>query len=188
MIDGNPQTMYHSNWYAVGIPDEVKFYFTQQAQAIKEIVYTPRISSLNGVWAKVSVSYATRAKLYVAIVGTGDVSLTTTKIYYPSNALGVYAVGYDGTRILVFPLELSVESLSNSSFTIQPNPFEDELTIVGNELIHTLIVYEALGKLVQQVAINASTGKIDTSKLQPGVYLLKITTYNGVYTSKVVKK
>lgn len=58
--DGNTSTVYHSNWYQVGIPDQVTYYFTTQVNTINKIVYTPRVTGANGIWTKVTVSYSTQ--------------------------------------------------------------------------------------------------------------------------------
>lgn len=61
MIDDNDNTIYHSQWNNVGIPDTLDFYFTQQVQSINQIIYTPRQSGLNGVWTNVTLYYATQS-------------------------------------------------------------------------------------------------------------------------------
>lgn len=58
-IDGNPATIYHSKHNTVGIPDELNFYLTTTSRPIKQIVYTPRQSGLNGMWTNVDVLYST---------------------------------------------------------------------------------------------------------------------------------
>lgn len=70
--------------------------------------------------------------MHVSIRGTGDLSLETTRIYYPENAHKVFAVGYDGERILVYPeSELEIIEFSKEGFSIYPNPLSnnDYLTI-----------------------------------------------------------
>ncbi len=41
--------------------------------------------------------------IFVSISGTGDISNQTTRVYYPATARSVYAVGFDGKKILVYP-------------------------------------------------------------------------------------
>lgn len=48
-------------------------------------------------------TYNQKTLMDVAIFGTGDASLATTLVRYPANATSVYAVSFDGTRILVYP-------------------------------------------------------------------------------------
>ncbi len=60
VIDGDPNTIYHSLWGEVGIPDTVDAYFTNRVQSVNRIVYVPRQSGFNGVWANVDVYYSTQ--------------------------------------------------------------------------------------------------------------------------------
>ncbi len=60
VIDGDPNTIYHSLWGEVGIPDTVDAYFTDRVQSVNRIVYVPRQSGFNGVWANVDVYYSTQ--------------------------------------------------------------------------------------------------------------------------------
>lgn len=60
-LDGDNNTIYHSQWGQSGVPDEVNFYFTSQVESIKKIVYTPRQSGPNGIWTDVTVSYSTQS-------------------------------------------------------------------------------------------------------------------------------
>lgn len=59
-IDNNDQTIYHSQYNANGIPDEVNFYFSSGTPSINKIIYTPRQSGTNGIWSLVNVSYSTQ--------------------------------------------------------------------------------------------------------------------------------
>lgn len=67
--------------------------------------------------------------IYVSISGSGDPSNQFTQVYYPSNALAVYAVGFDGQKILVFPADLSVEESALSNLIVYPNPVGEDSPI-----------------------------------------------------------
>jgi len=60
----------------------------------------------HSVW-KNAVAYETldanNELVYVSVTGTGDTTDQTTKVYYPSNAAALYAVGYNGEKIRVYP-------------------------------------------------------------------------------------
>lgn len=60
-FDNDINTLYHSKWSEIGIPDELTFYFTSQVSTIDKTAYSPRQSSLNDVWLNVSISYSTQA-------------------------------------------------------------------------------------------------------------------------------
>lgn len=48
-------------------------------------------------------TYAQKTLVDVAVLGTADATVNTSRVRYPTNATSVYAVGYDGTRKLVYP-------------------------------------------------------------------------------------
>ncbi|WP_079243817.1 hypothetical protein [Chryseobacterium indologenes] len=57
----------------------------------------------------------------VSIVGTGDTTLANTYVDFPSNALKVYAVGYNGQKILVYPantLAVKDSKTNNNEFCL----------------------------------------------------------------------
>ncbi|TVR81861.1 MAG: T9SS C-terminal target domain-containing protein [Saprospirales bacterium] len=60
VLDGDVNTVYHSRWGRVGIPDTLNAYFTDRVKSINRIVYVPRQSGLNGIWTRVDVYYSTR--------------------------------------------------------------------------------------------------------------------------------
>jgi len=58
-IDGDVNTVYHSRWSQVGIPDVLHFYFTSEVKSISKVIYTPRRNGINGIWTNLIVSYST---------------------------------------------------------------------------------------------------------------------------------
>lgn len=59
-INGDINSIYHSRWGQVGMPDTVDVFFTDRVLSISEIIYLPRTSGLNGVWTDVDVYYSTK--------------------------------------------------------------------------------------------------------------------------------
>ena len=79
--------------------------------------------------------------LFVSISGTGDLSNQTTTVYYPSAAKEVYAVGFDGKKILVYPVRsVSVDNqMANSALIVYPNPVSQSTPIhlvIKNDVDH----------------------------------------------------
>ncbi|MDN5422934.1 MAG: M60 family metallopeptidase, partial [Chryseobacterium sp.] len=147
----------------------------------------------HSVW-KNAVAYETfnanNQLIYVSVMGTGDTSNQTTKVYYPSNATAVYAVGYDGRKILVYPVStLSVAEVknSNSELIVYPNPVEQNGSIhiklknaSGNYNINILgtdgkIIFSSKGNL------DAIEKEINTEilKYPSGIYLLSLKDAKG---------
>ncbi|NIF05163.1 T9SS type A sorting domain-containing protein [Chryseobacterium sp. Tr-659] len=160
----------------------------------------------HSVWQN-AVAYETfnanNELIYVSVMGTGDTTNQTTKVYYPSNAAAVYAVGYDGQKILVYPisnLTLSVNKVenSNSELMVYPNPVEK------NSLIHIQVknasgnynaeILSIDGKLIfsSKGNIEAIEKNINTEilKYPSGIYLLSLkdSKGNAFKAVRIIKK
>jgi hypothetical protein len=73
-------------------------------------------------------------------------------------------------------------------FTLSPVPAKDFLNIASKQqvVIKSISVYNMLGQLVQTFINPSNT--IDVSNLKSGSYILKMTTENGVLSSKFLKE
>ena len=62
--------------------------------------------------------------VHVTITGTDDVSNQTTSVLYRTGDYQVYAVGFDGSRILVYPKEIinGKQEVQKLKVSISPNP------------------------------------------------------------------
>jgi len=118
-----------------------------------------------------------------------------------------YSIAADGTRKLLVSesfLNMQAKNQANAqapsepfSYQVSPNPFRNEIqltyTLTGKELV-TVELYDSSGgakltTLVSQVQSGAQTLSKDVSKYAkfPGVYVLKITVGNKIYTEKLLK-
>ncbi|AZB01767.1 T9SS C-terminal target domain-containing protein [Chryseobacterium joostei] len=161
----------------------------------------------HSVW-KNAVAYETfnanNQLIYVSVMGTGDTSNQTTKVYYPSTATAVYAVGYDGQKILVypsFPLEtLTTTEAENKGFEliVYPNPVEQNDTI-HIQLKNASGNYNAQisgldGKVIfsSKGSLEAIEREINTEvlKYHTGIYLLSLKDAKGkaFKTVKIIKR
>lgn len=128
--------------------------------------------------------------IHVSIAGTDDPSNQSSKVYYPDEADEVYAVGFDGQRMLVYP-ELTTQTTDFSRtihpLTIFPNPVHADsnfrFQIDGEEGIFGLRVYSADGSIV-----HTASGSLDSlsqevqgnlKQLNPGVYVISIKNSSG---------
>ena len=84
------------------------------------------------------------------------------------------------------------ESLTEleSSFLLFPNPANDRLFIIAEVEIEEIIVYTITGVIVgQQTTDNRQQSlSIDLSRLNAGIYFIKINTKNGGITKRFIKK
>ncbi|MES2680538.1 MAG: choice-of-anchor J domain-containing protein [Bacteroidota bacterium] len=93
------------------------------------------------------------------------------------NIIGIDANGCTATSAKTFSVSLCVgiESLAgNSEANVYPNPFSNELKVIG--VAGRVELYNALGQLVLTSTINDSEA-INTSDLTKGAYILKV--YNS---------
>ena len=71
------------------------------------------------------------------------------------------------------------------SVSVYPNPTSDVLKFDTTSKVNAVQIYDASGKSVNA---QLSNNQLDVRKLQNGVYLIKITTEEGVSTQKFIKK
>ncbi|WP_332027862.1 T9SS type A sorting domain-containing protein [Kaistella sp.] len=97
-----------------------------------------------------------------------------------------------GTTDYVFNLVcsplLAVGDASNAKFSYYPNPVVDYLNISSSTKVESVSVYNIAGQKMP-VSAKLVNGKVDMSKLAPGVYIITTTLDGGKNESfKVVKK
>ena len=86
--------------------------------------------------------------------------------------------------------ELAILRLKNEgeqSFSLYPNPTQDLLQLQGIDTKAVIDIYSSNGNLLMRSEFDLPNA-IDLSSLQSGVYLLKITTENGVGESHRILK
>lgn len=94
---------------------------------------------------------------------------------------------------IVFPsnsLVLSVDSYTmEKTFEIYPNPADDHITIIGDE-IQVVDIYDMMGRRLLSYNIeNSASSTIDISSLKEGIYLIRsIDVDNNVLINKIIKK
>jgi len=79
----------------------------------------------------------------------------------------------------------STDSFFKNNLSVSPNPAKDVITISNssNVVINSAEITDVNGRIVK----NATSSQINISDLNAGVYFLKITTDQGVGTTKVIK-
>ena len=83
---------------------------------------------------------------------------------------------------------LGVQTFANSGFTLFPNPVISTLFItntLGNEIL-SISIFNSIGKRVfitQQIS-----KELDIPFLSKGIYFIKISTENGIFTTKFLKE
>ena len=128
-----------------------------------------------------------RPLVYDALVGEDGA-------YYFNWALGFYEVGagnisrilQDSLKIVRNGAVLSTNKNNAFEFSMYPNPVKDELYINTKEPLQKIEVFDLLGKSV--LSLNNVSESIDVSALTKSLYIVKLTSTNGVSTKKFVKQ
>ena len=76
---------------------------------------------------------------------------------------------------------------SKSTLKVAPNPFGQQFTVSSAELIESLTLRDAQGKVVLQQEANSNKLDVQTAALQSGVYFLEVQTASGLELVKLVK-
>ena len=158
------------------------------------------LSVENAKWPN-AVAYETyndkNELISVSVLGTGDATLKNTLVDYPTGANKVYAVGFDGAKILVYPSDLSTRNIdSNDNFNIIPNPIKDQsvikITLKDSKGIYELNVYDITGKTILSTKGNLTDlNSAVNSKLKSitkGVYVVTINNDVDKYTQKIIRQ
>ncbi len=108
-------------------------------------------------------------------------------------AAGPHTLIYSTGTSSLYYMKTSYQSLgldqkeTAPKFILYPNPVSDLLYLPStDQKIENVMIYSMTGALVKTV-LN-STEAIDVSNLNSGNYLVKITSDNGSYTQKILKK
>lgn len=86
------------------------------------------------------------------------------------------------------PLAINEISSADKILTVYPNPFHSSTTLIisaeFNIQIAELIIYDILGNVIQKSPI--SNRKSEIKNLSPGIYFMKVSTGEKVYTKKLI--
>ncbi len=79
------------------------------------------------------------------------------------------------------------EFILGSQLVLYPNPVDNALYIKAKENINAVTVYDIYGKQLQVLNNRDANLKIDFSSYQPGIYIVTLTTAQGMVSRKVIK-
>lgn len=95
-----------------------------------------------------------------------------------------YVIILDNIMIVPAGSTQGIDNIENNSVSVYPTPANSVLTVEG-EGIHSVQMFDASGRTVLS---RNNGGKIDISDLASGIYVVRVTTTNGVSIKKVVKE
>lgn len=88
---------------------------------------------------------------------------------------------------------LGIEEFVGANFSIYPNPMTNELVITINNALTeqpSIRILDASGRVVYTRKLQAETGttNVPVSEFSNGLYVLELTTSQGIYTKKLIKQ
>ena len=95
-----------------------------------------------------------------------------------------YVIILDNIMIVPAGSTQGIDNIENNSVSVYPTPANSVLTVEG-EGIHSVQMFDASGRTVLS---RNNGGKIDISGLASGIYVVRVTTTNGISIKKVVKE
>ena len=113
-------------------------------------------------------------------VAVGEATVTVTSKMNPS----IKAT----CKVIVKPAT-SVEDMLFANIVVLPNPFNNELRIVGGDLRGKYALYNTQGVVVTSGVLEGTETRINTSSFPVGMYLLRLSAESGTTkTYRVVKQ
>ncbi len=97
---------------------------------------------------------------------------------------GLPNVSYYSMSCVTYPV--SVEENNADNTAVYPNPVIDNLNITLEDM-QRITITNALGQVVFDRAVDSDNEVIDMSQFDAGVYMIRISTKNGVTVEKVIK-
>ena len=91
----------------------------------------------------------------------------------------------DVTLTANFDLEDFVDEITASMINVFPNPTRDFFSITAPGMILHVVVTDISGKVVYNTNVNNEEVRISASSFEPGIYLVRIHTEDGVFLKKL---
>lgn len=83
---------------------------------------------------------------------------------------------------------LSIETITETQFSMFPNPAVNELNVTSTTTIDQVKVFNLLGQVVLDQKVNATSQLFDISQLKSGAYLVQVSSEGQIGTYKLLKQ
>lgn len=98
-------------------------------------------------------------------------ALVNETTYYVSQTVN----GCESEKLAITVMEtLGVDDEELKDFSLYPNPTKDKLYFNSSQIINRIRIYNAVGQLLGDYLLNDTDGNINLSKLEIGIYFIKI--------------
>ncbi len=127
-----------------------------------------------------------------AIMDIANLTLTECGIVAPSGAYfdkNLYGITINGQEVVkgqvVIAPSTAIKDISETDIKVYPNPITKNLHIKTTEELKSIELYNTNGQLILKTQ---KTSNISVSQLPKGIYIIKINTEKGVFSSKIIKQ
>ena len=99
----------------------------------------------------------------------------------------LYVAGQSsGTIFKIIDSSLGLSSADNAKFAIYPNPAKEEVYIPITQSDSSISIYDIGGKLLLQQEGIEGANRVDTSKLQTGIYMVEVKSDTAIKKQKLI--
>lgn len=111
-------------------------------------------------------------------------------VYIGWNCISNDQFGFAVDDVLVTADNLSTENFFSSNFMVYPNPANNVLNIDAKQgmKFSKVELTDLNGRVVKSMNVDGFTTQLNISDIHAGVYFLKVSSNEGVGTSKIIKK
>lgn len=145
---------------------------------------------------------AQTTQLAALSIASGTVWNLNTIPVFTAPSAGIYYFGYNDNSAATatavnmrldtfnFTSVLGTNNFLSSKFSVFPNPVNNVINFSNNAnaVVSTVEMADMNGRVIKSVKINATEGQISVGDLATGMYMMKITTDQGVAVKKIVKQ
>ncbi|QRM90716.1 T9SS type A sorting domain-containing protein [Lacinutrix sp. WUR7] len=128
------------------------------------------------------IAYKIKPKSDVVV---GDVFYNTAGIFFDFNPAII--TNTVTTEIIE---NLSVSEFNNNTFSVYPNPTENQLTITSKIPLSAITIFDINGRKIKDVKLSNHTlqYQLDVANLSNGMYFIELVSENSHETQKFIKK
>ena len=178
-----------------------------QANEQVTLTFYTRLGSATGtnqnlkVWVNGTPSAVGATQLGTDITVTGATYTLQTRTFTATTEGTYYFIFHNATPIVATLTSMRLDSVNmtselgtndflSSNFSVFPNPVKNVINFSNdtNAVVSLVEMTDLNGRVIKSQKVNATEGQISVSDLATGMYMMKITTDQGVAVKKIVKQ
>lgn len=145
------------------------------------------------IWKASTVYTGLPAANWAGPFAPNELDFVSTVPTTPANAIAS-DMTFDNLSVKATPTEallgINSNQLTDNSFSVYPNPAINVINFSNtvNAVVKSIELADLNGRVIKSLKINAPEGQISVSDLGTGIYMMKITSDQGVAVKKIVKQ